>query len=80
VALSICNDGIDMHRRRHSISQNVRWIARSHYAAIRKPQSSVGSFRTAANWSNGFRGFVGGVPFENRAPGLTYGVRSKHWW
>lgn len=38
------------------------------------------AFVTSANWSNGFRGFVGGVPFENRTRGLTYGVQAEHWW
>ncbi|MGA3092827.1 MAG: carbohydrate porin [Terriglobales bacterium] len=37
-------------------------------------------FLTYANWSDGFRGFVGGVPFENRTSGLTYGVQFEHWW
>ena len=38
------------------------------------------AFVTYANWSNGFRGLVGGVPFENAAKGLTYGVQVEHWW
>jgi maltoporin len=38
------------------------------------------AFATYANWSNGFRGFVGGVPFENRTSGLTFGVQAEHWW
>ena len=37
-------------------------------------------FLTYADWSNGFRGFVGGVPFQNRTNGLTYGVQAEHWW
>ena len=37
-------------------------------------------FVTYANWSNGFRGLVGGVPFENQTTGLTYGVQAEHWW
>jgi hypothetical protein len=28
----------------------------------------------------GFRGLVGGVPFENQTSGLTYGVQVEHWW
>jgi maltoporin len=38
------------------------------------------AFVTYANWSNGFRGLVGGVPFKNRTNGLTYGVQAEHWW
>jgi maltoporin len=38
------------------------------------------AFLTYANWSNGFRGLVGGVPFENATKGLTYGVQVEHWW
>jgi maltoporin len=38
------------------------------------------AFVTYANWSNGFRGLVGGVPFENAKVGLTYGVQVEHWW
>jgi maltoporin len=37
-------------------------------------------FLTYANWSNGYRGFVGGVPFEDRTSGLTYGVQAETWW
>ena len=37
-------------------------------------------FVTYADWSSGFRGFVGGVPFENRTNGLTYGVQIENWW
>jgi maltoporin len=37
-------------------------------------------FLTYANWSNGFRGLVGGVPFEDRTSGLTYGVQAETWW
>jgi maltoporin len=38
------------------------------------------AFVTYASWSNGFRGFVGGVPFEDRTNGLTYGVQAETWW
>ncbi len=34
------------------------------------------AFVTYADWSNGFRGFVGGVPFQNRTNGLNYGVQA----
>ena len=37
-------------------------------------------FVTYANWSNDFRGLVGGLPFENRTNGLTYGLQAEHWW
>jgi maltoporin len=37
-------------------------------------------FATYANWSNGLRGFVGGVPFQDRKNGFTYGVQAETWW
>lgn len=37
-------------------------------------------FVTYANWSDGLRGFVGGVPYANRTSGLTYGVQTETWW
>jgi maltoporin len=37
-------------------------------------------FLTYASWSNGLRGFVGGVPFQNRTSGFTYGVQAETWW
>jgi maltoporin len=37
-------------------------------------------FVTYANWSNGFRGLVGGIPFQDRTSGLTYGVQTETWW
>lgn len=38
------------------------------------------AFLTYGNWSDGLRGFVGGIPFENRTDGLTYGVQAETWW
>jgi maltoporin len=38
------------------------------------------AFVTYANWSNGFRGLVGGVSFGNAKAGLTYGIQAEHWW
>jgi maltoporin len=38
------------------------------------------AFLTYGNWSDAFRGFVGGVPFANRTDGLTYGVQAETWW
>jgi maltoporin len=38
------------------------------------------AFLTYANWSDAFRGFVGGVPYLNRTDGLTYGVQAETWW
>ncbi len=37
-------------------------------------------FMTYANWSNGYRGLVGGIPFADRTSGLTYGVQAETWW
>lgn len=38
------------------------------------------AFLTYGNWSDGLRGFVGGIPFQNRTYGLTYGVQAETWW
>jgi maltoporin len=38
------------------------------------------AFLTYASWSDGLRGFVGGVPYEDRTNGLTYGVQAETWW
>jgi maltoporin len=37
-------------------------------------------FLTFANWSDGFRGYVGGTPYLDRTAGLTYGVQAETWW
>jgi maltoporin len=36
-------------------------------------------FATYASWSNSFRGLVGGIPFQDRTRGLTYGVQAETW-
>lgn len=38
------------------------------------------AFLTYGNWSDGLRGFVGGVPFQNRTDGFSYGVQAETWW
>src|SRR5271170_3370566 len=38
------------------------------------------TFLTYGNWSEGFRGLVGGAPYTNRTNGLTYGVQTEMWW
>jgi maltoporin len=38
------------------------------------------AYLTYGNWSDGLRGFVGGVPFQNRTDGFTYGVQAETWW
>jgi maltoporin len=37
-------------------------------------------FATYASWSDGLRGFVGGVPFQDRTSGFTYGAQVETWW
>jgi maltoporin len=37
------------------------------------------TFLTFANWSDGFRGLVGGTAYLNRTSGLTYGVQAETW-
>jgi maltoporin len=38
------------------------------------------AFLTYANWSDAFRGFVGGAPYLNKTNGLSYGVQAETWW
>ncbi len=38
------------------------------------------AFFTYANWSDGLRGFVGGVPYQDRTSGMSYGVQAETWW
>ena len=38
------------------------------------------AYLTYGNWSDGLRGYVGGVPFQNRTDGFTYGVQAETWW
>jgi len=37
-------------------------------------------FMTYASWSNGLRGYVGGIPFKDQTSGLTFGVQTEVWW
>lgn len=37
-------------------------------------------FLTYGNWSEAFRGLVGGAPFINSRSGFTAGVQAEHWW
>jgi maltoporin len=37
-------------------------------------------FFTYANWSDDFRGRVGGVPYGNTTNGISFGVQAEHWW
>lgn len=38
------------------------------------------TFFTYADWSSGFRGYVGGAPYLHRTNGLSYGVQAETWW
>jgi maltoporin len=38
------------------------------------------TFFTYADWSNGYRGLVNGVPYKNKTAGLSYGVQAETWW
>jgi maltoporin len=35
------------------------------------------TFFMYANWSNGFRGLVGGVPYQNRTDGISFEFRRR---
>ena len=38
------------------------------------------AFVTYAGWSDGFKGLIGGTPFEHATEGFTYGVQAEAWW
>ena len=38
------------------------------------------AFVTYAKWSDGFRGLVGGTPYENALDGLSFGLQAEAWW
>jgi maltoporin len=38
------------------------------------------AFVTYAGWSDGFKGHVGGVAYENTTSGLSYGLQAEAWW
>jgi maltoporin len=37
-------------------------------------------FLTYGGWSDGLMGFVGGIAYQNKTNGLTYGVQAESWW
>jgi len=37
-------------------------------------------FVTYGNWSDGFRGLIGGVPYANARGGFSFGVQAENWW
>lgn len=37
-------------------------------------------FITYAQWSDGFKGLVGGTPYINETDGLSYGIQVEAWW
>jgi maltoporin len=69
----------------HNLGQYDGWLRKFTIA----PQIGAGrkffsrpvlrAFLTYANWSDGLRSFVGGVPYSNRTHGLTYGVQAETW-
>jgi maltoporin len=38
------------------------------------------AFVTYANWSDDFKGLIGGTPFQHATDGFTYGVQAEAWW
>jgi maltoporin len=38
------------------------------------------AFVTYAGWSDGFKGLIGGTPFEHATDGFSYGVQAEAWW
>jgi maltoporin len=73
-------------RTQSGIGQYEGWLRKITFA----PQIGAGqrffsrpvlrAFVTYATWSDGLRGYVGGVPFHNQTTGLTSGIRAETWW
>ena len=61
-------------------SANSRSPRKSEQAADFFSRPVLRLFVTYASWSNGLRGFVGGVPFHDQTSGLTFGVQTETWW
>jgi len=40
----------------------------------------VRAFFTYANWTDGYKGFVGGIPYLNQNAGLSFGLQAESWW
>ncbi|HET7107920.1 MAG TPA: carbohydrate porin [Candidatus Acidoferrum sp.] len=40
----------------------------------------VRAFLTYANWTDGYKGFVGGIPYQNQNAGLSFGLQAESWW
>lgn len=40
----------------------------------------VRAFITYANWTDGYKGFVGGIPYQNQNAGLSFGLQAESWW
>jgi len=38
------------------------------------------AFFTYANWTDGYKGFVGGVPYQNQNAGISFGLQAESWW
>lgn len=55
-------------------SPSVAVIDKAALADEVKNEVMLRAFLTYGNWSEGLRGFVGGVPFRYRTDGLTYGA------
>jgi maltoporin len=83
--LSIAFEG-GMDRTRSASGQYEGWLRKFTIA----PQIGAGRkffsrpvlrvFVTYASWSNGLRGYVGGIPFKDQTSGLTFGVQTETWW
>ena len=75
-----------MDRTRSASGQYEGWLRKFTIA----PQIGAGRkffsrpvlrvFVTYASWSNGLRGYVGGIPFKDQTSGLTFGVQTETWW
>ena len=37
-------------------------------------------FITYAEWSDDFKGLIGGTPYEHKTDGLSYGIQAEAWW
>ena len=63
-----------------ALADHVARLAWSREQLNRYRDQRLRAFLTYANWSDGLRGYVGGVPYLKRTNGLTYGVQAETWW
>ena len=72
---------INAKELRSSLPRIVERVRRGErFTVVYRSRPALRLFATYASWSDGLRGFVGGVPYANKTSGITYGVQVETWW